>query len=34
MKAITLSAIALMLLGTLTLGMANDITVDEQITAI
>lgn len=38
MKAITLSATALMLLGTLTLGMAEDVvtdvTVDEQITAI
>ena len=34
MKAITLSATALMLLGTLTLGMADDITVDQQITAI
>lgn len=38
MKAITLSAAALMLLGTLTLGMAEDvatdITVDDQITAI
>jgi len=34
MKAITLSATTLMLLGTLTLGMAEDITVDQQITAI
>ena len=34
MKTITLSATALMLLGTLTLGMANEISVDEQITAI
>jgi small-conductance mechanosensitive channel len=38
MKAMTLSAATLMLLGTLTLGMAEDIatgmTVDEQITAI
>ncbi|MDA3946608.1 MAG: hypothetical protein PF439_08020 [Helicobacteraceae bacterium] len=38
MKTITLSAAALMLLGTLTLGMAEDvatdITVDEQITEI
>lgn len=34
MKTITLSAAALMLLGTLTLGMADDLTVDAQITAI
>ena len=34
MKVITLSAAALMLLGTLTLGMADEISVDEQITAI
>jgi hypothetical protein len=34
MKVITLSATALMLLGTLTLGMADEISVDEQITAI
>ena len=34
MKTITLSAAAMMLLGTLTLGMAADLTVDEQITAI
>ncbi len=34
MKIVTLSATALMLLGTLTLGMADDISVDEQITAI
>ena len=38
MKAMTLSAATLMLLGTLTLGMAEDITtemtVDQQITAI
>ena len=34
MKAITLSVTALMLLGTLTVGMADDISVDEQITAI
>ena len=34
MKVITLSAVALMLLGTLTLGMADEVSVDEQITAI
>ena len=34
MKAITLSATALMLLGTLTLGIADEISVDAQITAI
>ncbi len=34
MKAMTLSATALMLFGTLTLGMAEDISVDEQISAI
>ena len=34
MKTITLSATALMLLGTLTLGMADDLTIDKQITAI
>ncbi len=34
MKAITVSAAALMLLGTLTAGMADDISVDDQITTI
>ncbi len=34
MKAITLSTTALMLLGTLTFSMAEEISVDEQITAI